>query len=74
MANLIVQEALDQLEQLPEDLQMRALTFIGSLSQPLPPSQPLVAIQDLVGSISEDDLQAMLEAVEDCFRVDDDGW
>lgn len=71
----IVQDILNQLEQLPDDLQRRVLSFAQALVPTSPKGTPGKELLRFAGSLEETDAQAMARVIEEgCERVDADAW
>lgn len=71
----MAQEIVRQLDQLPLELQRRVLEFAEALVLSQPKGTPGVQVLRFAGTITPDDAQAMLEAIEiGCEQVDLDAW
>ena len=71
----IVDEVIEQLQVLPQHLQLQALEFIRELASKDLKGTLGQQLLDMAGAISLDDLQLMSDAIErDCERVDIDEW
>ena len=74
MLSAIVQEIVEQVENLPEELQRRVLKYTVNLrSKPI--GIPGSEAAKYAGLLSPEDAREMLAAVEsDCEQIDADGW
>jgi len=63
-------ELLKQIDQLPSDLQKQVLVFAKKLKSTMPQGTLRSELLRLAGTISDDDAQEMMKAIEeDCERV-----
>ncbi|MEN6337590.1 MAG: hypothetical protein ABFE01_25330 [Phycisphaerales bacterium] len=75
MDRSIVDKVVEQLKDLPQDLQWRVLEFARALGQSTPRGVPGQELMRLAGAISPDDAELMREAVErGCEQVDANEW
>lgn len=64
-------EIISQLDRLTAEDQQKVLRLVQSMAPQLPPAQPVENLLRYVGSIPQDDLQAMAAAIEEeCERID----
>jgi hypothetical protein len=73
---MVYDELVKKLDQMPVPLQRRVLEFAASLeSRKLPRGTPGRDLVKFAGTISPEDGEEMLKAIEEgCERVDLDGW
>jgi hypothetical protein len=75
MSTTIMEEVLEQLKNLPHELQWRVLEFTHALSISAPRGVPGRQLLRFAGSIPLDDLDLMSQAIEQgCEQVDADEW
>ncbi len=75
MDTSIVEKTVEQLRTLPQDLQWRVYEFTRALALSTPRGVPGQQLLRFAGTIEEDDLQLMREAIEEgCERVDANEW
>ena len=75
MSDQIIEKVVEQLETLPSSLQQQVLAFVEALKLHTLQGVPGHQLLEFAGSISEDDLQRMRQAIEeDCEQVDLDEW
>jgi len=75
MKTPIVDKVIEQLKELPQELQWRVLEFTHALGLSNPGGVPGGQLLRLAGTISEDDAREMREAVEQgCEQVDSGEW
>ena len=73
MATPLKQRIIEQIDALPVELQQHVLDFARALTKPVLKGIPGKSLLVFAGSIPEDDLQAMSDAIEaGCERVGDD--
>jgi hypothetical protein len=73
--SLLEQQIVTQLRQLSEAQQQQVLDFTQFLAMKRPVGVPGKALLHLAGTISHEDAQLMLEAIEEgCGQVDWDEW
>lgn len=71
----VVEKVIKQLETLPDDLQQQVLVFVQGLSHSAKRGVPGQTLLQFAGSIPQDDLRLMEEAIEaGCEQVDSDEW
>ena len=75
MNQVLIEKVNHQLEMLPDDVIDRILQFITTLKSQVIKGVPGTKLMKFAGTISPEDAECMLEAVEqDCRRVDIDEW
>ncbi|MEM7129287.1 MAG: hypothetical protein AAF702_23340 [Chloroflexota bacterium] len=75
MASVVVTQVIDHLEALPLNLQEQVLAFVRALDTTIHQGVSGRQILRFAGSIDEDDLQVMSQAIEDgCEQVDLNEW
>jgi hypothetical protein len=68
-------ELLKQIDQLPSDLQKQVLDYAKNLKSSPPQGTPGSELLRLAGTISDDDAQEMMKAIEEgCEQIDYDEW
>jgi hypothetical protein len=73
--SILKKEILKQIDTLSFDLQRKVLEFIYTLNNKLPKGVAGKKLLRFAGSISQDDLQAMKEAIENgCEQIDVHEW
>lgn len=71
----LAEELLKQFNQLPLESQKKVLEFARALNTTAPKGTPGKDLLKFAGTIDQDSLKAMEEAIEyDCERVDTNGW
>jgi len=71
----IRQQILEDLDQLPRELQRRVADFTHSLVVSKPKGTPAHQLRSLAGSLDERSAREMEEAIEEAFeQVDPDAW
>jgi hypothetical protein len=71
----VVDKVIEQLNELPSEMQWRVLEFTRALAASAPRGVPGTQLLQFAGTISLDDLHLMQQAIEDgCEKVDEDGW
>ena len=75
MSTLIVDKVVDQMKDLPNELQWRVFEFTRALTLSVPRGVPGQQLIPFAGTIPADDLQLMRQAIEEgCERVDHNEW
>jgi hypothetical protein len=68
-------ELLKQIDQLPSELQKQVLIFAKNLKSPTPRGTPGRELLRFAGTISKEDAQEMMKAIEEeCEKIDYDEW
>jgi hypothetical protein len=68
-------ELLKQIDQLPSDLQEQVLVYAKSLKSTTPQGTPGRELLRFAGTISDEDAQEMMKAIEEgCEQIDYDKW
>jgi len=71
----IAEKVVEQLKDLPQELQWRVLEFARALAQSTPHGVPGRQLLRLAGTISPEDAELMREAIErGCEQVDTNEW
>lgn len=71
----IIDKVIEQLRDLPQELQWRVLEFTRALAISSPRGVPGGQLLSFAGAISPDDVQLMREAIEQgCEQVDANEW
>jgi len=71
----IVEKVVEQLKDLPQELQWRVLEFARALAQSTPHGVPGRQLLRLAGTIAPEDAELMREAIErGCEQVDTNEW
>lgn len=71
----IVDKVVEQLRDLPQELQWRVLEFARALAQSAPRGVPGRQLLRFAGTISQEDAKLMREAIErGCEQVDANEW
>ncbi len=71
----VTKTILEQVQELPEDLQYQVLSFIQSLKTTPPKGVPGEDILKFAGMIPPEELDAIEKAIEeDCERIDVNEW
>lgn len=71
----IVDKVVEQLKDLPQELQWRVLEFARALARSTPRGVPGQELLRFAGAISPDDARLMREAIErGCEQVDANEW
>ena len=71
----IIDKVIEQLRDLPQELQWRVLEFTRALAISSPRGVPGEQLLSFAGAISPDDVQLMREAIEQgCEQVDANEW
>jgi len=71
----IVEKVVEQLEALPQELQWRVLEFTRALAVSTPYGVSGVQLLRFAGTISQEDVNVMREAIEQgCEQVDVNDW
>jgi len=71
----IVDKVVEQLKDLPQELQWRVLEFTRALARSTPRGVPGQELLRFAGAISPDDARLMREAIErGCEQVDANEW
>jgi len=71
----IVNKVVEQLKDLPQELQWRVLEFARALAQSTPRGVPGRQLFRFAGTISPEDAELMREAIErGCEQVDTNEW
>lgn len=66
---------LKELDRMPISLQRQVLSFASSLNRPRPKGTPVNSLLRFAGTISPEDGEAMMRAVDEgCEQVDPNGW
>ena len=75
MSDSIVTQVIEQLQELPDNLQRRVLYFIQELKSAADKDMPGSQLLRFAGSISHEDLEMMRQAIEEeCENVDINEW
>ncbi len=75
MATPIIDKVIEQLRDLPQELQWRVLEFTRALAVSTPRGAPGQQLLSFAGAISPDDVRLMREAIEQgCEQVDANEW
>lgn len=73
--NRIKDELLKALDDMPVELQQKLLSFAASLNRPLSNGTPIAKLLRFAGTISREDGEAMMKAIDEgCEQVDINGW
>ena len=68
-------ELLKQIDQLPSNLQEQVLSFVKNLKSATPQGTPGRELLRFAGTISDEDAQDMMKAIEEgCERIDYNEW
>ena len=68
-------ELLKQIDELPSDLQKQVLLFAKNLKSSAPCGTPGSELLRFSGTISDEDAQEMMKAIEEgCEQIDYDEW
>ncbi len=71
----IIDKVIEQLRDLPQELQWRVLEFTRALAVSTPRGVPGQQLLNFAGAISPDDVRLMREAIEQgCEQVDANEW
>jgi len=71
----IVDKIVEQMKNLPQELQWRVLEFTRALAAPAPQGIAGVQLLRFAGTIPQADVKAMKEAIEQgCEQVDGNEW
>ena len=71
----IVNKVVEQLRDLPQELQWRVLEFARALAQSTPRGVPGRQLRRFAGTISPEDAELMRDAIErGCEQVDTNEW
>lgn len=71
----IIDKVIEQLRDLPQELQWRVLEFTRALAVSTPRGVPGRQLLNFAGAISPDDVRLMREAIEQgCKQVDANEW
>jgi hypothetical protein len=71
MSSAVATKVMEQLETLPEDLQQRVLEYVSALQMSARRGVPGKPLLPFAGTIAQDDLALMRQAIgEECERVD----
>ena len=75
MSSTTKAKVIEQLENLPENLQRQVLTFVEALRSVVQKGIPGKQLLDFAGTISPDDLELMRQAIQDgCEQADMNEW
>ena len=75
MDTSIVDRVIEQLKDLPQELQWRVLEFTRALAVSTPHGISGTVLLQFAGSISQDDVKVMQQAIEQgCEQVDANEW
>ncbi len=75
MDTSIVDRVIEQLKDLPQELQWRVLEFTRALAVSTPHGISGAQLLQFAGSFSQDDVKAMQQAIEQgCEQVDTNEW
>jgi hypothetical protein len=75
MGTPIVDKVIEQLKDLPSEMQWRVLEFTRALAVSTPRGVPGTQLRRFSGAIPPDDLRRMRDAIEAGYEVvDPDGW
>lgn len=75
MSNAMIAEVVQQMENLPDNLQQQVLDFIEKLTISAQRGVPGKRLLQFAGIIPPDDLKLMSQAIEqDCEQVDLNEW
>ena len=75
MNTALVDRIVEQLKDLPYELQRQVLEFTRSLASSMPRGIPGRQLLRFAGAIPFDDLQLMRDAIEEgCEQIDDHEW
>lgn len=75
MKESIITQVLEQLQELPENLQRKVLDFVQSLKAQTDNGMKGKELLVFAGAISGEDLKAMQEAIDkDCETIDENEW
>lgn len=68
-------EIIEKIDRLPADLQQRVLDFVSSLDNaPAPRGMSGTELMKFAGIWDAETAKEIREAIEDCERIDPDGW
>lgn len=71
----LIDKVIEQLKNLPDELQWRVLEFTRALGVSAPPGVPGAQLLRFAGTIPPNDLQLMSRAIEQgCEQVDVNEW
>jgi hypothetical protein len=71
----VVDQVVEQLRDLPSELQWRVLEFTRALAVSAPRGVPGHQLLNFAGTIPSDDLQVIRQAIQEgCERVDTNEW
>ena len=71
----IVEKVIEQMKNLPQELQWRVLEFTRALGASTPQGVPGSQLLRFAGAIPQNDVKVMQEAIEQgCEQVDDNEW
>lgn len=71
----IIEKVIENLRDLPHELQCRVLEYTRALAGPIPHGVPGKELLRFAGTISPDDIRLMREVIEQgCEQVDTNEW
>ena len=75
MKESIVNEVIEQLQDLPENLQRRVLDFVQKLKAATEQEMKGTQLIQFAGAISQEDLKIMQQAInKECEIIDENEW
>ena len=75
MSTTIIDKVVEQLRELPDELQWRVLEFTRALAVSTPSGTPGRELLRFVGTIPKESAEMIRQAIEeDCERIDADEW
>ena len=75
MNDSIVTQVIEQLQELPDNLQRRVLDFVHKLKATAAKDMPGSQLLQFAGSISHEDLELMQQAIDkECENIDVNEW
>lgn len=75
MSDFVIEQVVSRMRSLPEAMQQQVLSFTRMLQASMPVGVSGSSLLPFAGSIADDDLQLMSEAIDEgCERVDSNEW
>jgi hypothetical protein len=74
MSPTLTKQIMDKLDGLPDDKLRKALEMIDGLEKKTPKGTPGKDLRQFAGTLTREEADEMLRAVEECRQIEPDAW
>jgi hypothetical protein len=74
MSPTLAKQIMDKLDRLPDDKLEKAMKLIEGLERETPKGTPGRELRQFAGTLSREEADEMLQAVEECRQIEPDAW